>query len=538
MNKPVILCVDDEKDILDKLTNLLINEFVNEYDIEIAESGTDALEIFEECREENTDIALVIADYIMPGMKGDELLITLHKKAPDMIKIMLTGQATLQGVANAFEHANLYRYLAKPWEKQDFIQTIRTALQSYKADKSLQEMFEKVKISEEKYRNIFMNAVEGLFQTTYDGKILVANPALVKTLGYESVDDIISGITNVKQICCNPDEWNNFLEQLRSTGDTIEFETTFYTKDKRIIWVAIAANPKHDKAGNIIRIDGYLRDITEEKKAQDKIAEYQAHLESLVEERTRKITAGIKYAARIQKAILPDHEAIDTHVTDYFILWQPRDIVGGDLYWFKKVRHGYFIGVIDCTGHGVPGAFMTMMARSILDHIISYICSDDPAIILNQLNILIKHLLNRNDKNIFADDGMDAGICFVKPDEREVIYAGALIPLIYLKNHELYEIRGDHQSLGYKISKIDFQYTNHIIPLQGNEKFYLTTDGLIEQPGEKNRFGFGRRRLKELIAGIYTKPMKEQEAAIQEALSEYRGILPRRDDITIIGFSI
>ncbi len=139
MSKSVILCVDDEKDILDSLRYFLLNKLdSHQYRIEIAESADEALEIFDECQQTDTKIPLIIADYIMPGKKGDELLVSLHKKDPKMLKILLTGQATLDGVKNAYENASLYRYIEKPWEKNDFLLTIQEALKSYMTDRKLE----------------------------------------------------------------------------------------------------------------------------------------------------------------------------------------------------------------------------------------------------------------------------------------------------------------------------------------------------------------------------------------------------------------
>lgn len=141
MNKSVILCVDDEKDILDSLRYFLLSKLDRlAYRVEIAESADEALEIFEECQEQNTKIPLIIADYIMPGTKGDELLVSLHKKDPQMLKILLTGQATLEGVRNAYENASLYRYIEKPWEKSDFLLTIQEALKSYSTNRKLESI--------------------------------------------------------------------------------------------------------------------------------------------------------------------------------------------------------------------------------------------------------------------------------------------------------------------------------------------------------------------------------------------------------------
>ena len=151
MKKSVILCVDDEKDILDSVRYFLISKLDTiVYRIEIAESAQEALEIYEECQESNVSVPLVITDYIMPGIKGDELLVALHKKDPKMLKILLTGQATLDGVKNAYENASLYRYIEKPWENSDLLLTVQEALKSYATGRMLEEIItQKEKLLEE-----------------------------------------------------------------------------------------------------------------------------------------------------------------------------------------------------------------------------------------------------------------------------------------------------------------------------------------------------------------------------------------------------
>ena len=137
MNKQAIICIDDETIVLDALTEQLQIEFGTQYTIEVAENGDEALEIFEEYIENNVEVPVVIADFIMPGMKGDELLSKIHKQKPDTRNILLTGQASLEGVSNAVNKANLYRYISKPWDKNDLILTIREALRSFDQEKTI-----------------------------------------------------------------------------------------------------------------------------------------------------------------------------------------------------------------------------------------------------------------------------------------------------------------------------------------------------------------------------------------------------------------
>ena len=145
MSKPVIVCVDDEIMVLISLRDQLAYHLGSNYNIELAESAEEALEIFEELRQEEIEVPLIISDQIMPGMKGDELLIQIHAQYPKTLKILLTGQASAEAVGNAVNAANLYRYIAKPWDKADLCLTVTEALRSYAQDKQLAEQNEALK---------------------------------------------------------------------------------------------------------------------------------------------------------------------------------------------------------------------------------------------------------------------------------------------------------------------------------------------------------------------------------------------------------
>lgn len=551
IRKPVILCVDDEKDVLDNLFNLLLSEFKNQFDIELAETGEEALEIVEETYQDNCEIPLIISDYIMPGIKGDELLIKLEKEHPDMIKILLTGQATLEGVRNAYENANLYRYLPKPWEKSDFIITIKEALKSFYKARQLAT-------AEKQYQRIFENAVEGIFQTTLEGKILVVNPALAHILGYETPEEGLLMINNVEQVYANLSDRNFLIEQMKTKGGIVEAVTTFQKKDGNTIFVELFAGPIFDDYGKIEKIEGFVRDITEKKKAQDELEEYQKHLEQLVKERTseldtaledqkklynelviagKKIQDNITYARRIQISILPELKQIKKYIPNIFVIWNPRDNVGGDFYWFKETKAGCLLAIADCTGHGVSGAFMTMIAYSELNRITEEVCNDNPSVILQELCKGIKRTLNKEKKEHYADDGLDIGLCYLPAQESSFIYAGSWISLLIMEDNKIRRIRGDKQSIGYTSSKDNFIYTNHKVPFSDQSFFYLTTDGYVDQLGGQRRKSFGYNRLTTLLETIHTKTPDQQKEILAQNLLGYIGSeYDQVDDVTLIGF--
>lgn len=222
----------------------------------------------------------------------------------------------------------------------------------------------------------------------------------------------------------------------------------------------------------------------------------------------------------------------------HFVIWKPRDVVGGDFHYFNRYGQNYLLGVVDCTGHGVPGAFMTMMVKSVLDRITGSICHDDPAKILKELNAIIRATLNQNETSGLSDDGLDIGLCYVSRTPKVVVYAGARIRLYYCVGGEVFEVTGDRQSIGYKESAEGYEYRNHEIRAHEDTVFYLMTDGYSHQSGGERGFSFGRRRLKQLWAQEYARPMEEQKEHLERVLGEYQREEAQRDDITMVGFAV
>lgn len=269
-------------------------------------------------------------------------------------------------------------------------------------------------------------------------------------------------------------------------------------------------------------------------------------LEQKVDERTRQlheknnqIMDSINYAQVIQSSILPKDEKIRKHLSHHFIIWRPRDIVGGDFWWFESFEDKYLIAVADCTGHGVPGALMTMTASSVLARVVEGGFIDNPARILKELNVLMRASLNQDLNSTLSDDGMDIGICCIIPRLKKLIYAGARIPLYWRSaDGQIHIIKGARQSIGYKRSKEDFQYPEHEIPTEDGAVFYLTTDGFIHQNGGDKDLSFGRNRFKRLLSQNSHLSLNEQKERLESELKLYQAAETQRDDITLLGFKI
>jgi serine phosphatase RsbU (regulator of sigma subunit) len=272
-------------------------------------------------------------------------------------------------------------------------------------------------------------------------------------------------------------------------------------------------------------------------------------------EKNRLVMESINYASVIQKSFLrASREDMAAALDDYFIHWEPRDKVGGDYYFCKKFEDGFFIALIDCTGHGVPGAFMTLIMASFLDHILLEDNRRDPAGALAMMNRKVKIALGQiGEQNIVpiegqrfvhspdkeqSDDGMDTAFCWV--ESGKLIYAGAKTPLFILENGsaEVTVIDGDRKGVGYVDTPMDYAWTNKEIALTQGMRVYLTTDGIIDQIGGAKEIAFGKKRFCNLLVENGALPLPEQKDRIMQAFYTYQGKQRRRDDVSLLGFRI
>ncbi|MDA8231985.1 MAG: SpoIIE family protein phosphatase [Magnetospirillum sp.] len=248
------------------------------------------------------------------------------------------------------------------------------------------------------------------------------------------------------------------------------------------------------------------------------------------------INDGIRYASRIQTALLPDADALSGVVGECTVGWHPLGIVGGDYYWAGRFGGKGVVVVVDCTGHGVPGAFMTAVVASALGRILHHHAYDDPAEILAHLNRLVKSALRQDRDGAVSNDGLDAGICVIDPETRTVGFAGANLPLLVRSGAEFRTVPGDRMSLGYVESPEDCRFTLHRVPYGAGDSFYLFTDGVADQVGGPHRRLLGRRRVESILAEVADHPLEAQKAFLFERLDAWRKAEPRRDDMTFLAF--
>jgi len=290
-------------------------------------------------------------------------------------------------------------------------------------------------------------------------------------------------------------------------------------------------------------INRQLKKLVEAKTKE--LKQLNENLEYKVEERTRALAKAnqhmqdsITYASLIQNTILPDHHEMETFFSDYFVIWEPKDIVGGDIYFFHRINEtNALLFLIDCTGHGVSGAFVTMLAKAIevqIDTEKNGVTS--PAALLGYFNRTFKQLLKQEQSH--ANVGMDAAIVHIDTEAKKVTFSGANIALHYLEANTIKTLKKSRYSIGYKQSDENYRFQEHTLTYTAGTSFYLSTDGYFDQNGGEKGFPMGRKRFHAYLLSHAHLPFTEQKEALVADLAAYQKEESRNDDVTLIGFTL
>ncbi len=298
------------------------------------------------------------------------------------------------------------------------------------------------------------------------------------------------------------------------------------------------------------------RQIIDQLKVNERLKDQvNRELEQKVKERTREITDSIDYAQRIQDAVLPGKEYLDRIMPEHFVFYKPKDIVSGDFYWIKELKNSIIIIAADCTGHGVPGAFMSMLGITLLDEQLWKIKLDAPGKILDDLRSRVKEMLAQKGEAKEQKDGMDMAVAIIDKEKNELHFAGAHNPLYLIRisslaentepefeaslsgrHHRLLELKGDKQPIGIHWEETEFSSTK--LPLVEQDTLYVFTDGFIDQFGGKDRKKYKTKRFKELLLAIQDESMDKQRDILENTLESWRGEIAQIDDICIIGIRL
>lgn len=308
---------------------------------------------------------------------------------------------------------------------------------------------------------------------------------------------------------------------------SVNYEALNRVADGVEIWESSTLTPIFDEDGILKKIIIIDTDVTERKKQ-----------EQIIWQKNKDITDSISYARKIQHAILPQDELIKTYLPQSFVLYMTKDIVSGDFYWFTHIDGCSIIAAVDCTGHGVPGAFMSLIGYNILNKIVNEQKITDPKDILYELNNGVLEALYKNESE--SKDGMDIAICKVNHKENTLDYAGAMRPLWIVNGGTLREIKADKIPIGtrHESREEPIRYTTHTIHITKGDCFYIFTDGYADQFGGKNNKKFSTAKFKDLILKNASENFNTQEKNIKLEHQQWKGDFEQVDDILVIGFTI
>ncbi|MFS2002679.1 SpoIIE family protein phosphatase [Duganella sp. CT11-25] len=297
---------------------------------------------------------------------------------------------------------------------------------------------------------------------------------------------------------------------------------------------AVESGEKALADGFIVTRDGALAGVGFGLQLMNVVANMQA-------EKNRQIMHSIDYASVIQRSLLrPSDLALADALDDAHLEWQPRDVVGGDFYHFARYEDGWFAAIADCTGHGVPGAFMTLISSSTLTKALQQLGPRDPAALIGEVNRGVKSMLGQIEGNGApeSNDGMDAAFLWFDNATRQLHFAGAKLPLFQLDPDQqaVQTIDAERMGVGYVDSPLDYAWTNKVITIAEGSLLFLTTDGLIDQIGGAKDIAYGKRRMRDVLLAQRTECARHVGQAMLDDYQAWQGAQPRRDDLTFFCF--
>lgn len=565
--KHVIVCVDDEKTILDALEEQIIAQLGKHYECELCQSAEEGLDLLEELEEDGKSVAVVISDQMMPGMKGDEFLIKVNDRYPETLKILLTGQASLESIRNSINKASIYRYVNKPWEEEDLMLTVKEAGDSYlryirlqefnhllkQLNKASQEISGEVNV-EQLFQKLMRNALsatgaeKGFVLMTQEeqhrvmgvGSILQEESKKLNQKMQEKNEELYQDISKVIQAILEEKKNENFRiytpivkNNVQMGGILVENTLTREIFDENQIEILSMLSSQ----AAISLENAYLYVSLEEKTRELEYDKDQIEtINRTIEEKNQTITDSIRYAKRIQASILPQPIILKQNFPDSLVLFKAKDIVSGDFYWWTEKGDWLYVAAVDCTGHGVPGAFMSVIGCNSLNQIVTRQEHPAPEWILKELHTLVRRMLKQDIVSNVSKDGMDLALCAIDKKNKVLHYSGANRPLYLIRNKELIEYQPNKYAIGG--DTLDGNppvFTGESIALEPNDEIFIFSDGYADQFGGPNHRKLTPKRLKEILLSITEQSMDIQSELINHSYEKWRGDTEQTDDVLVIG---
>ncbi|PBQ30836.1 hypothetical protein CNR22_03285 [Sphingobacteriaceae bacterium] len=434
-----------------------------------------------------------------------------------------------------------------PLEKEGFA-ALKTSLPGQKSDA------QEIKIAAlqkelNNYQSIIDQANDAMIVIDIvDGKIHQTNPSAAKLLGYET-----SELLQLSLFDLHPQEFLNKSSQIVADvwekGGLIYTDIPFVTKAREIIPVECSAKVAPFSGRPAIVI--YARDIRERLKLQQEITNQR----KLIDEKSKDISDSIEYSKRIQRSVFVDKEKLKILAPESFILFKPRDVVSGDFYWFSNytIKYDYqneagdnyiagteilVVAAVDCTGHGVPGAFMSIIANTLLNQTLTQVSIPTPANALDYVNTELKKKFNKNEGDTPIRDGMDIALCCIDRKGMLMEYAGANNPVYIIRGEEIIILKANKQPITASPEAALAPFTNQRIEIKKGDKIYLFTDGFADQFGGEHQKKFMYKNFKEILLSMKSTSMEEQGRILEKTFEDWKGSSAQIDDVLVIGIEI
>ncbi len=382
--------------------------------------------------------------------------------------------------------------------------------------------------SQEKYKSIVMNMDDVYYRTDLDQIIVYISPSVLRYYGADSIDDVI-GLNVVDTFYFNPNDRVMLLEALKAgKGRISNYEIVLKDKLNKPVNFATTSHFVYDENGKICGVEGILRDITEKKNLEriqqqnaDKIAQAYEH-----------ISDSINYAKTIQLSMLAKHNDLKEYFTDYFVLFEPKDNISGDFYYANQIADVVYFAVGDCTGHGVPGALITMLAINTLHNVIRK--NSEPAEILEKLRLKIKEAFSGMGQ--YNLNGLDIALCAYYKNDSKIIFSGAFLPLLLIRNNDLTVYEPTRNPVGSYLNEIPFE--SKTIKVEPADKLYLFSDGYHDQFDKENDRKMGKKSFYRLLKDSSRFEMDEQLLLLHTHFYTRKKDKEQTDDVTIMGVQI
>lgn len=392
---------------------------------------------------------------------------------------------------------------------------------------------------EDRFKGFLESAPDAIVIVDCSGKIQFINFQTEKLFGF-SRDEIIGKEIEVlipaKYKHTHINHRNGFAAEPTARAMGKGMELFGLHKDGKEFPVAISISKLETDDGTLI--SATIRDVSYEKGIEKALIEAKEKAEktySILEKKNEEITQSIEYALKIQTAILPSKKIVKKYLENSFILYKPKDIVAGDFYWMETVEDLVLFAACDCTGHGVPGAMVSVICYSALNRAVREFGLSQPAAILNKTTEIVIENFSKSEEEI--KDGMDISLCAYNPKTKMLEWAGANNALWLVRNGELIETKPDKQSIG--LNENNKPFTNHVLKLNAADAIYLFTDGFADQfGGEIGEKKLTRKRFRNLILSVQNMTMSAQGTALDNFIIEYKRELEQIDDILIIGMKV